>query len=128
MDNKGNKQWVWLALDVDTREIVGVYMGPARRSRSPSFVEFLTSGLPPVCSGLHRLLDSLRGCAMPANARKAVGKETGLTSYIERFNNTLRQRVFRLVRKTWSNSYVFRESHWCHLVFHPSSIVRTVFI
>lgn len=27
VDNKGNKQWVWLALDADTREIVGVYIG-----------------------------------------------------------------------------------------------------
>jgi hypothetical protein len=27
VDYQGNKQWVWLALDVDTREIVGVYMG-----------------------------------------------------------------------------------------------------
>jgi IS1 family transposase len=24
--NKHNKQWIWLALDADTREIVGVYM------------------------------------------------------------------------------------------------------
>ncbi|HTL89047.1 MAG TPA: IS1 family transposase, partial [Leptolyngbya sp.] len=35
---------------------------------------------------------------------RAVGKETGKTSYIERFNNTLRQRVSRLVRKTLSFS------------------------
>jgi hypothetical protein len=35
---------------------------------------------------------------------RAVGKETGKTSYIERFNNTLRQRVGRLVRKTLSFS------------------------
>jgi hypothetical protein len=27
VDNKRNQQWVWLALDVDTREIVGVYIG-----------------------------------------------------------------------------------------------------
>jgi hypothetical protein len=27
VDNKGNNQWVWLALDADTREIVGVYIG-----------------------------------------------------------------------------------------------------
>jgi IS1 family transposase len=33
-----------------------------------------------------------------------VGKETGKTNYIERFNNTLRQRVSRLVRKTLSFS------------------------
>ena len=26
-DHKGNKQWVWLALDANTREIVGVYSG-----------------------------------------------------------------------------------------------------
>jgi IS1 family transposase len=24
VDHKGNKQWVWLALEADTREIVGV--------------------------------------------------------------------------------------------------------
>ncbi|MEG4590179.1 IS1 family transposase, partial [Microcoleus sp. MOSTC5] len=33
-----------------------------------------------------------------------VGKETGLTNYIERFNNTARQRISRLVRKTLSFS------------------------
>jgi insertion element IS1 protein InsB len=38
------------------------------------------------------------------SGRKAVGKETGKTSYIEPFNNTLRQRVGRLVRKTLSFS------------------------
>jgi hypothetical protein len=25
--SQGNKQWIWLALDVTTREIVGVYIG-----------------------------------------------------------------------------------------------------
>jgi hypothetical protein len=35
---------------------------------------------------------------------RAVGEESGLTSYIERFNNTLRQRVSCLVRKTLSFS------------------------
>lgn len=28
--------------------------------------------------------------------------------------------IDRLVRKTLSNSYVFRESYWCHLIFHRS--------
>jgi insertion element IS1 protein InsB len=31
---------------------------------------------------------------------RAVGKESGKTNHVERFNNTLRQRVSRLVRKT----------------------------
>jgi IS1 family transposase len=33
-----------------------------------------------------------------------VGKETGLTNHLERFNNTLRQRISRLLRKTLSFS------------------------
>ena len=41
---------------------------------------------------------------IPAKRHRAVGKDSGLTSYIERFNNTLRQRVSRLVRKTLSFS------------------------
>jgi IS1 family transposase len=44
------------------------------------------------------------GAVLPSKRHRAVGKETGKTSYIERFNNTLRQRVPRLVRKTLSFS------------------------
>ena len=40
----------------------------------------------------------------PSKRHKAVGKETGLTNHIERFNGTLRQRVARMVRKTLSFS------------------------
>jgi IS1 family transposase len=40
----------------------------------------------------------------PLKRQQAVGKESRLTSDIERFNNTLRQRVSRLVRKTLSFS------------------------
>ena len=41
---------------------------------------------------------------LSSKRHKAVVKETGLTNHIERFNNTLRQRVSRLVRKTLSFS------------------------
>jgi IS1 transposase len=44
------------------------------------------------------------GMVLPSKRHHAVGKETGKTSYIERFNCTLRQRVARLVRKTLSFS------------------------
>ena len=40
----------------------------------------------------------------PSNRHIPVGKETGKTSYIEKFNLTVRQRVSRLVRKTLSFS------------------------
>ncbi len=41
---------------------------------------------------------------IPSKRHRAVGKQTGKTNYIERFNCTLRQRVSRLVRKTLSFS------------------------
>ncbi|MEM8716228.1 MAG: IS1 family transposase, partial [Cyanobacteria bacterium P01_G01_bin.4] len=41
---------------------------------------------------------------IPRTRHFAVGKESGWTSYIERLNNTMRQRVSRLVRETLSFS------------------------
>lgn len=32
VSNKGNKQWIWLALDIRTQEIVGVHVGDRSRS------------------------------------------------------------------------------------------------
>jgi len=40
------------------------------------------------------------------NQHTAMGKETGETAHIERFNNTLRQRLGRFVRKTLSFSRI----------------------
>ena len=43
-------------------------------------------------------------CVIPEERHFAVGKDSGLTAYIERFNGTVRQRVSRLVRKALSFS------------------------
>ncbi len=43
----------------------------------------------------------------------------------ERFNNTLKQRVSRLARKTLSNSYVIRQSHWGNLIRSYAVGMRT---
>lgn len=34
---------------------------------------------------------------IPSKRHKAIGKETGQTNHIERFNNTMRQRISRQV-------------------------------
>ena len=41
---------------------------------------------------------------LPTKRHHAVGKESGKTNHIERFNLTMRQRISRLVRKTLSFS------------------------
>ena len=103
MGNKGHKQWVWLALDAKTRDEVGVHIG----DRDEVAARELWSSLPPVyrqCAVAYRDFWAAYGMVIPSKRHQAVGKETGKTSYIERFNNTLRQRVSRLVRKTLSFS------------------------
>lgn len=101
--SKANKQWVWLAMDADSREIVGVFVG----ARSRQGAKGLWQSLPPVyrqCAICYTDFWEAYQQVLPSKRHRAVGKETGKTSYIERFNNTLRQRVGRLVRKTLSFS------------------------
>ena len=101
--NKGNKQWIWLALDRDSREIVGVYVG----DRSRKGAKKLWQSLPPIyrqCAVCYSDFWEAYEQVIPSKRHRAVGKETGKTNYIERFNCTLRQRVSRLVRKTLSFS------------------------
>jgi IS1 family transposase len=101
--NKGNKQWIWLAIDVLTKEIVGVYIG----QRDKEGARGLWNSLPAVyrqCAVSYTDFWSAYGIVFPKKRHRAVGKETGQTNYIERFNNTMRQRISRLARKTLSFS------------------------
>ncbi|WP_207683628.1 IS1 family transposase [Desulfonema magnum] len=103
VDNKGNKVLIWLEKDRDTGEIVGVHIG----SRDKAGAKGLRDSLPPVyrqCAVCHTDFREAYNSVFPSERHRAVGKETGQTSHIERFNNTLRQRVSRLVRKTLSFS------------------------
>jgi IS1 family transposase len=101
--NKGNKQWIWLALDRDSREIVGVYVGDRNRQGARQ----LWQSLPRIyrqCAVCYSDFWEAYEQVIPSKRHQAVGKETGKTNHIERFNCTLRQRVSRLVRKTLSFS------------------------
>ena len=103
VQNKGNKQWIWLALDVTTKEIVGVYVG----ARDQTGAQGLWDSLPPVyrqCAVAYTDFWAAYAMILPTKRHRAVGKETGKTNHIERFNCTLRQRISRLVRKTLSFS------------------------
>lgn len=101
--NKDNKQWIWLAIDVETSEIVGVYVG----SRDKRGAKGLWDSLPPVywqCAVCYTDFWEAYKAIFPSKRHKAVGKESGKTNRIERFNCTMRQRISRLVRKTLSFS------------------------
>lgn len=96
---KANKQWVWLALDVETRLIVGCYVG----SRDEAGARGLWLSLPPLyrqCAICYRDFWAAYAAILPSKRHRAVGKERGQTNHVERGNTTLRQRVSRLVRET----------------------------
>jgi insertion element IS1 protein InsB len=123
--NKGNKQWIWLALDVDTREIIGVHVG----DRSEQGARKLWDSLPAVyrqCAVAYTDFWSAYALVFPGTRHIAVGKETGKTNYIERFNCTMRQRISRLVRKTLSFSKKL-ENHigaiWYFIHHYNSSLL-----
>jgi IS1 family transposase/transposase-like protein len=100
---KDNKVWIWLAIDLHTKEIVGVFIG----DRSKKGAKGLWDSLPPVyrqCAVCYTDFWDAYGVIFPSNRHRAVGKHTGKTNHIERFNCTVRQRVSRLVRKTLSFS------------------------
>ena len=100
---KSHQQWIWLALDEETREIVGYYVG----ARSETGARGLWNSLPAVYRQYAKCFTDFWAAyaqVIPSKQHQSVSKESGKTSYIERFNNTLRQRVSRLVRKTLSFS------------------------
>jgi insertion element IS1 protein InsB len=66
---------------------------------------------------------------IPEEHYSAVGKETGETAQVERWNNTRRQRLARFVRMTlaFSKSVVMHEA--CLLLFlHHSNRERAILL
>jgi len=55
VDDKGNKQWVWLALDADTREIIGCHVG----DRSRTSAQQLWQSLPGVYKQCPRFIQTI---------------------------------------------------------------------
>jgi IS1 family transposase len=100
---KINKKWIWLAIDKYSKEIVGLHVGKRDRVGAKG----LWDSLPPVyrqCAVSYTDFRSAYEEILPVKRHRSVGKESGKTNHIERFDCTLRQRVSRLVRKTLSFS------------------------
>ena len=67
---------------------------------------------------------------LPEKTHRSVGKETGQTAHMERWNNTLRQRVGRFVRETLSFSkkdwWHDRVTHWFIVEYNLRTYARAI--
>ncbi len=101
--SKENKQWIWLAINNKTKQVIAFYVG----SRGDEGAENLWERIPTVYKENATFYtdhwDPYKN-VIPAAQHQSVDKDSGKTSGIERVNLTLRQRISRLVRKTLSFS------------------------
>src|SRR4029453_5342368 len=103
VQKKANKQWIWLAMDAKTRQVIAFHVGDRSRKRSNRLWAKI-----PRAYRQHAMFYTdqyvVYEGVIPAAQHRAISKLARTTNHIERSNNTLRQRVSRLVREALSFS------------------------
>jgi IS1 family transposase len=99
---KANKRWVWLALARRTRQVVAYVVGDRGERTCRRLWERIPEDYQRGCC--YSDFWEAYGAVIPEERHEAVGKESGELAHVERWNNTLRQRLARFVRKTLSFS------------------------
>lgn len=101
ISRKINQIRIWIVQSRKTRQIVSFFIGDG----SMESCKRLWRKLPTEYLYRFSFSDFWRAYnCLPTLTHQKVGKETGETAHIERLNNTLRQRIGRMVRKTLSFS------------------------
>jgi insertion element IS1 protein InsB len=99
VQQKANPHWVWIAMDRQTRQIIAFHVG----DRSRKSARQLWANIPAVYREQATFYTDQYAAylgVIPPVQHRSVTKSARNTNHIERFNNTLRQRVSRLVRNT----------------------------
>jgi insertion element IS1 protein InsB len=103
VQKKANKQWIWIAMDAISRQVIAFHVG----DRSRRSVKHLWAKIPMAYRQYATFYTDqyiVYEGVIPAAPHRAISKVARKTHHLERFNNTLRQRVSRLVRETLSFS------------------------
>jgi insertion element IS1 protein InsB len=96
---KANKHWLWRAMDRTTRQIMAFHVGDRRRESARQLWANLPAVYREPATFYTDQYEVYQG-VIPAERHRAISKNARKTNHLERFNNTLRQRVSRLVRET----------------------------
>ena len=120
---KAHKRWIWMALCRRTRQVVAYTIG----DRSKVTCRKLWEAIPEAYCKAHCYSDFWKAYAavIPTEQHTAAGIRSGQTAHVERLNNTLRQRLGRLVRQTLSFSKSLVMHKAClHLFLHRYNLAR----
>ena len=118
VSSKDNQRWVWIARCRRTRQIVAFFVG----DRSEASCRQLWDRRPEAyrrCRTFSAFWDAYPK-VFATGKHQSVGKDSGETNHVERWNNTLRQRLARFVRKTLS----FSKSDFYHELVLRLFIIR----
>ena len=93
--HKANRQWVWIAMDANTRQVIAFHVGD---HSSPSATA-LWEKIPAIYQEQAMFFTDQYAVytgVIPSARHRAISKLARKTNHVERFNCTLRQRVSRL--------------------------------
>jgi insertion element IS1 protein InsB len=100
---KANRQWVWIALDAATRQILAFHVGARSGQSATALWEKIPTVYQEQATFYTDPYEIYKG-VIPSPQHRAISKLARKTTHVERFNCPLRQRVSRLVRPTLSFS------------------------
>ena len=102
--SKENKQWIWMAMDARSRQIIAFHVGDRSRESARKLWESIPKNYRDKATFYTDDWQAYKGVIPKERHRVVKGK----ASHIERFNCTMRQRISRLVRKALSFSKKLR--------------------
>jgi insertion element IS1 protein InsB len=103
VQKKANKQWIWLAMDAKSGQIIAFHVGDRSRTSARRLWAKIPEAYRQHATFYTDQYVVYEG-VIPTTQHKAISTLARKTNHIERCNNTLRQRVSRLVRAALSFS------------------------
>jgi insertion element IS1 protein InsB len=117
VQTKAHKQWIWIAMDATTRQVIAFHV----EDRSRTSAKRLWAKMPEAYRQHATCYPDqyvVYERVIPTAQHRAISKLARKTHHVERFNNTLRQRVSRLVCEAVVVFQETRQSYRCYQVVH----------
>ena len=96
VQKKANKQWIWIAMDATNRQVMAFHVGDRSRKSAKRLWAKIPHAYRQHATFYTDQYVVYEG-VIPAAQHRAISKLARKTHHLERFNNTLCQRMSRLV-------------------------------